>query len=313
MNTKLESEIIAEDEINLYDYWKVLVKRKKIFIGIFLVPLAIVTIISLSLPHYHRGESEIIIPALPATNIPSVITAPNIVKLMGEIDDYKKDKIFTRNPDAIKSFSISISEKLTDRVNIIVDAKTEDIIPQALKDMHSYINMLPEIKEEVSRIQAEADLKRKQLIEENDLKRKNLIEQREKLIAENDLKLPKLIEAKKANLLYLNQITDMMKKGQMPVVNINPADLIRKDADISIEIMNLDKAKKSLTVNIPTVNIPTVKVTGVILGPPSITKQPPNAQIKRRIVITGFLCFFAGIFVVFFLEYIDRMKAYKDK
>ncbi|MDO9566780.1 MAG: hypothetical protein Q7J15_08580 [Candidatus Desulfaltia sp.] len=33
-----------DDEINLYDYWKVLVKRKKILIGIFLVPLVIVTI-----------------------------------------------------------------------------------------------------------------------------------------------------------------------------------------------------------------------------------------------------------------------------
>ena len=36
VNSKPEHEIIPKEEINLYDYWKVLVKRKKILIGIFL-------------------------------------------------------------------------------------------------------------------------------------------------------------------------------------------------------------------------------------------------------------------------------------
>ena len=104
MNTKLENEINSEEEINLYDYWKVLVKRKKILIGIFLVPLVIVTIVSLNLPRYYRGESDISIPVLlvpnipsvmPAPNIPSAITVPNIVRLIGNIDDTQKVKIFT--------------------------------------------------------------------------------------------------------------------------------------------------------------------------------------------------------------------------
>lgn len=78
MNTKPENEIIYSDEINLYDYWKILVKRKKIFLGIFLIPLVIAIIISLIMPRYYKGESEISIPA-PVPNIPSVITASNIV------------------------------------------------------------------------------------------------------------------------------------------------------------------------------------------------------------------------------------------
>ena len=84
-----------------------------------------------------------------------------------------------------------------------------------------------------------------------------------------------------------------MKKKQISFININPADLIKKDADLSLEIMNLQN----------------VKVTAGTLDPPSITKQPSNAQIKQRIIITGLLSLFAGIFVVFFLQYIDRIKA----
>ena len=306
MNTKLESEIIAEDEINLYDYWKVLVKRKKILIGIFLVPLVIVTIISLSLPRYYRGESEISIPALsapnipsvitapnivisipalPAFNIPSVITAPNIVRLIGNIDDSQKVKIFANNSDAIKSVLISLPKKSTDKVNIIVDAKTADIISQAFKDILNYISNLPEIKGEIARIQAETDLKTERIMEETDFKIKNLI------------------EVRKENLIFLNDVSNSIKKRKLP--GINPADLVRKDGDLSLEIISLQQAKTDIMKKREL----SVKVNAGILGPPSITKQPSNSQIKQWIIITGLLSLFVGIFGVFFLEYIERMKA----
>jgi len=296
MNTKLESEIILEDEINLYDYWKVLVKRKKILIGIFLIPLVIVTIVSLSLPRYYRGESEISIPAITAPNIPSAITAPNIpsaitapniVKLIGDIDNTQKVKIFTNNPGAIKSVSASLPKKSTDKVNIIIEAKTADIIPQAFKDIYSNIYMLPEIKEEIAIIQAETDLKTERIMEET------------------DLKIKKLIEARKANLIFLNDMSDMIKKRKLPYITFNPADLVRKDVDLSLEIINLQQVKKDM-IKKKKLN---VKVTVGILAPPSITKQPTDAQIKQIIIITGLLSLFAGIFFIFFLEYIDRMKA----
>jgi capsular polysaccharide biosynthesis protein len=89
----------------------------------------------------------------------------------------------------------------------------------------------------------------------------------------------------------------MMKKRQLSFISVNPADLIKKDVDLSLEIMNLQN----------------VKVTAGILGPLSITKQPSNSQIKQWIIITGLLSLFTGIFFIFFLEYIDRMKARENK
>jgi hypothetical protein len=291
MNIKPETEIISDEEVNLYDYWKVLVKKKKIFIGIFLVPLVIVTIISMSLPRYYRGESEISIPALPAPTITSVITAPNIVTLMDNIDDTKKGKIFVNNSGAIKSVSVSLPKKSTDKINIIIDAKTSDMIPQAFKDMVDYLSNLPEIKAEIARIQAETDLKN------------------ERLLAETDLKIQKLIEVREANLIFLNDMTDMIKKRKLTFININPADLVNMDGDLSLEIINLQQAKSDMLKK-KELNI---KVTAGILGLHTITKQPSNAQIKNIIILTGILSFFVGMFVVFFLDYIDRMKARKNK
>jgi len=286
MNIKQEREIIIQEEINLYHYWKVLVKRKKILIGIFLVPFVIVTIASLSLPRYYRGESEISISKLPASNIPSIVTAQNIVRLIGNIDDSQKVKIFT-NPGVIESVSISLPKKSIDKINIIVDAKTADIIPQAFKDIIDYINNLQEIKEEITRIQAETDLIIERAMEEDDFRIKNLT------------------EVKKENLIFLNYISDMIKKRKLSLINFNPADLLRKDGELSIEIIHLQQQKKD-RVKKKEFN---VKVTAGILPIPSIDKRPTNTQLKLRIIIAGFLSLFTGIFVVFFLEYLDRMKA----
>jgi hypothetical protein len=281
MNINSENEIISEEEINLYDYWKVLVKRKKILIGIFLAPLIILIILISGLPRYYKGESEInyrallASPASPASPISSVSTASNIstvtniVKLVGDIDDTKKVKIFAKNSDIIKSVSISIPKKSTDKINIIIEAKTTDSITQAFIDLFEYISNLPEVKEEIARFKEETDLK-----------------------------IKKLIEAKKANHVFLNQITDMMKKRQLSVININPAEIVEKDVNLSLEIMNLQKAKEEFGKLVP------------LMLP---TKHPSNSQIKQRIIITGLLSLFAAILVVFFLEYIERMNARENK
>lgn len=246
----------SNDEINLYDLWKVIVKRKKVFIGIFLLPLVIAIIISLIIPRYYRGEGEVTNPVIPA---------PNIVSLIGNIDDAKKVTIFANNSDAIKSVLVSLPKKSTDKVSIIIDAKTEDVIPQAFKDIFVYISNLPEIKGE---------------------------------IVQTDLKIKNLMAAKEANLIYYNYIIDMIKKRQSVVfISVNPSDLLKKDVDLLQEIVTLQR----------------VKGIAGILAPPLITKQPSNTEIKKIFVVTGILSLLMAIFVVFFLDYIERMKARKNK
>jgi hypothetical protein len=280
MNIKPDSKTTPE-EVNLYDYWKVLVKKKKIFLGIFLVPIVIVIFISLSLPHYYKGESEI-------TN--TLIPALNIVSLIGNIDDAKKIKIFANNAEAINSVSLSLPSKSTDKINIIVEARTADMIPQALKKMIDYIGNLPEVMGEIAKIQAENDLKT------------------ERFLAETDFKIKKLTEARKANLIFLNDITDMIKKRKLTIVNFNPSDLVRKDGDLSLEIRNLEQVRS----DVMKTKILNGKVDIGILSPPSVSKHPSTEKIKNIIIFTGLLSFFAGIVVIFFLEYIERMKEQKN-
>jgi hypothetical protein len=258
MHSKLEYEINSEEEMNLYDYWKVLVKRKKIFACVFFIPLVIVTTICLTIPHHYIGEAEISY---------SASLSANIVKFAGNVNDTKKVKIFKNNSDAVKNVLISIPYASSDKVKISVDAKTADIIPQAFKDVHDYINNIPEIKEETAAIKEE-----------------------------NNYRIKNLTEAKKANLIFLNYTKYLMKKRQIAL--INPADLIKKDADLSLEIINLQKAEMKFGT----------------FGPLSIAVQPSHLQIRKIIISTGALSLVAAIFfVLFLLDYIERIKVRENK
>jgi hypothetical protein len=145
------------------------------------------------------------------------------------------------------------------------------MIPQAFQDLDHYICDLREFREEIARLNKKIDLQ-----------------------------LEGLIEAKQANLIFLNQLTDLIKKGKVSHISINPADLIKKDADLSVEIMNFQRDK-------------TILSTRGSLGPISITIQPSNSTIKQILIFTCIVSLFAAIFVVFFLEYLDRMKARAGK
>ena len=60
------------------------------------------------------------------------------------------------------------------------------------------------------------------------------------------MKIKNLIEVRKANLIFLNDMSDMIKKRKLPFIYINPADLIRKDGDLSLEIINLQQEKTAM-------------------------------------------------------------------
>jgi len=74
MNTQNKEHPAYEDEINLYDYWKVVVKRKKLIIGLFLISVVVAAIISLLMPKIYRGEATF------------KITAKGMVSIIGNLD-----------------------------------------------------------------------------------------------------------------------------------------------------------------------------------------------------------------------------------
>jgi len=280
MSMRPQNEVISE-EASLYDYWQVLKKRKRIFLSIFLIPTVATIVIGLNLPRYYRAECEI-------TGM-SMLTAPGVAGQISGIARTEKAKIFSNRAQAIKSVFVSFPQKSTDRLNIVAEAKTEGTAEQALRDVFHHIETLPEIRSTIEKMQKEQVLKR------------------EKFLQETDVQIGVLTNMKKENLIFLDQVKAMIKDKRLSVLSYNPADLIRKDADLSIEINKLQQAKRDATVK------QAVNITLGILGPPSITRHPSNAQIRRVMVFVALLSLFVALVVIFFLEYLEKMNVLRNQ
>ncbi len=56
MNPQNDKPTTYEDEINLYDLWKNIMKRKKLIFWIFIISIISAGIISFMMPKIYRGE-----------------------------------------------------------------------------------------------------------------------------------------------------------------------------------------------------------------------------------------------------------------
>lgn len=257
MDLKTEIEIKSEYS-NIYDYWKIVIKRKKIFLGVFLAPIIIAIIIASIMPRYYKGECDI---------AKTVVPAQELVKLIGNIDETKKEKIFKASSKFIKNIQIKTSQQSSDTIHMTIEARAANAIPQYFKDLFAYVNKIPEITDVIT-----------------------------KTNEDNDFKIKKMKEMKKANLVFLDQITDMMKKRQLTALLVNPADLIELDADLSKEIKFLEQSKSTMPEKM---SVGTLKLVSI--------QKPSKQHVIQIIIVTAIISFMAAIALVFFLNYLESI------
>ncbi|MCD6490101.1 MAG: hypothetical protein J7K20_05180 [Thermodesulfobacterium sp.] len=132
-----------EDEINLYELWKVIVKRKKLIIGLFVIAILASAIISLLMPKIYRGEVVFRLTTLPATEF---------INMIDKIDTKENIKrIFPNTAHLItdvklKEIKISRKEVSQDKLRLVIEAKNREILPKSIKEFIAYLNDIPLIE-----------------------------------------------------------------------------------------------------------------------------------------------------------------------
>lgn len=252
-----ESGTNNEDEINLYDYWQVIVKRKRLIIGLFLI--SIITAAIVSLPKIYRGKAILIVTAK------EIITAKEIVDLMETSGEEKVKSILP----SIMSIKMSPLKNSTDKlqvIQVIIESKNADNIPDATSALIEYINNYPLVKQSVQQQKEKFLMQVKELSE----------------LIDGSIKVPKVY-------------TDLLKKEGAAPTGVTKIDTYKKFVDLKIEKLMLEQAIKNLK--------------GVeMIGQPYISKKPVKPNIKMNIALTGVVSLFTGIFLAFFIEYIERIK-----
>ncbi|MDF2953362.1 MAG: Exopolysaccharide export protein/domain GumC/Wzc1 [Thermodesulfobacterium sp.] len=205
-----------EDEINLYDLWKVIVKRKKLIIGLFVIAILASAIISLLMPKIYRGEAVLKLP----TKEPQ---ASELINIIGKIDT-KEDikRIFPNTAHLItdvklKEIKVSRNQVSKDKFLLIIEAKDKNILTHAFTEFITYLNNLPFIKRSVE------EERQRLLIQ---------LEEIDKLIA----KLTKNIKTYKK----------LFETGKITLVGFNPIELEKSILDLKVRKIAIKQALNRL-------------------------------------------------------------------
>lgn len=200
-----------EDEINLYDIWKVIVKRKGLIIGLFLVSVLSASVITFNMSKVYRGDVT-----LRVTTKDSV-TAKEIGSIIGKIDKEKRALIFPKTSQSITDVKMNPLKDSSDKMQVTIDSKKGEEIPDALSELVQYIKSNP-------------------------LMKRALDQERERLLRQSE-ELSKTIDSSEELVKTYRRLLDA---GRLNPIGFNPIELNKRVSDLKIEKLNLDQSLENL-------------------------------------------------------------------
>ena len=251
-----------EDEINLYDYWKVIVKRKRLIIGLFVIAILASAIISFLTSKIYRGEVILKLPAKELTS--KELTSKELFSVIGKID---AEKILPTTHHLVSDVKLNVLKDSTDKLRLVIEAKNTDALSQAAAEFVAYLNGIPLIKRFVE-------------------------EERKRLLMQSE-EIDKVIKGSDG---LTRTYKKLLESGRLIPVGFNPIELEKRVSDLKIERLVIEQGIKRLkgVEMISSLNIP---------------KNPVKPRIKKNIALASTISLFIGIFLAFFMEYIEKMRS----
>lgn len=141
----------SNDEINLYNYWKVILKRKWILIGVFLAITIGTALVNVLLPKIYRGQYII----KTGTNKELIY----FLKSINLNDNNVVRSILPVTNQTVYKITL-ISDSSLSSLRILIDVKDTSDIPEIAKELFEYLNNIPFYK---MYVEQEKELLQKQL------------------------------------------------------------------------------------------------------------------------------------------------------
>jgi LPS O-antigen subunit length determinant protein (WzzB/FepE family) len=274
MDQPAQDRSSSDDEINLHDLWKVLAKRKKLIIGLFLISVIAAAVISLLTPKVYRGVSVLQIYAKDFTAIydedsaeEDILGAEDVVVGIGQFDREKIKAFCPENASSIIDIELEALKQSQDKMQITVDAKNRESIPQIMEEFISCINKQPFIQRVTEQIRA------------------NLMNRKQELSA--------LVEEGE---LMKRRFEKLLREGKMTILAFNPLEVRTMISEQKMELFTIEQYLKN--------PVGLVQMGGIF-----VPEKPVKPRIKLNIALAGILSIFAGVFLAFFLEFLSKAKS----
>jgi len=259
MDKETEGHVIRENEPNLYDYWRVILKRKTLIISLFLICVILAALISFISPKIYRGIMTLrIVPK-------DLVTPKEIIDITGKLDREKINIICPQHGPYITSVKLLELKGSTDKFQAIIDSRDIKMIDNFMIQLDNYLNSY--------------------------LMLKRFVEQYREQLMKQTTELSGLIEESET---MQKTFEIMLRERKLLPMGFNPVDLNRKVSDLKIEKIRVEQTIKNLT--------------ALEVLEKYSSKNPVGPRVIRNIVLAGLIGIFAGIFLAFFKEFIDKVK-----
>lgn len=258
----------GNDEINFYEIWQVIMKRKVFIIGLFLIIVFLSAVYSFLSPNIYRGyailnmmKSDIIITK-------EIVTPKEIVDLLGKMDIEKRESILPKTYPSLKDVQVRPVKDSNDKIMITVDSKKIDDIPRAISEIRDYLN-------------------------NTDLVKKNTGRYKEILLKQ----AAELSELIKASPDLLATYHKLFKAGKLSTIGFNPIEVNKSVIGIKVDLLKIEQ--DALRLNSGGIEI---------AMRPYISSKPVSPKILWNLGFAGISSLFLGIFLAFLMEFVGNMK-----
>ena len=258
-----------DDEINLYDLWKVIAKRKMLIIGLVIVVVGLTAIGSFMMPNIYRGEAVLLVNLNNFDKQKSeVINATEITDSVGSINREKLLRMAPKSYSNVTQIKLNANKNSKDKITVTIDAKKIDDIPGALSEVIGYLNNIDIIKSSVSRY------------------KENFIKQ--------SSELSDIIKSSHDLLLTYRK---MFEAGKITAMGFNPVEASTMIGKMKVDLTEIDQ-------KISRLNNGGIEIASQLY----ISDNPVSPKILRNVILVGIISLFLGIFLALFIEYIGNVK-----
>lgn len=263
-----------DHEINLYDLWKVIAKRKMLIIGLFIVIAGLTAIGSFMMPNIYRGEAVLLV-NLNNFDVPKseVISAKEITDSVGSINREKLLRMVPKSYPNVTNIKLNANKNSKDKITVTIDAKKIDDIPGALSEVIGYLKNIDIIKSSVNRYK------------ENYIKKSS--------------ELSDIIKSSRDLLVTYRK---MFEAGKITAIGFNPVDASTVIGKIKLDLIEIDQKLSRL-------NNGGIEIASQLY----ISDNPVSPKILRNVILAGFSSLLLGIFLAFFIECVGNVKNKNNK
>jgi capsular polysaccharide biosynthesis protein len=259
-----------QNEPGLNDYWKVIARRKKFIISLFIISVVITAVVSILMPKTYRAEFIVKVgEGYTASNssqdriTTDRITTDSIIEIIGKPDNGKTEEIFKEKAHSIKALKVAKLKGFADKLKITIESGNISDMEAAVVKFVDHINNHPLIKQST--------------------------DEERKAIAQRLKDITGLIREYNS---FAQMYDERLKKRELSVINFVPAEIRQKAIGLDKERRSLENAMKNI-------------VGVALVDKPHISKIPVSPDIKKNIILAGIISLFAGVFLAFLLEYRD--------